>query len=74
MFIKRTKLNNVEYIQITKSYRKGKKVKHKVILSLGRSDKIDMSDISNLIRVLLDLREELKKEDGRDNNISEQHT
>ena len=69
MFIKRTKLNNVEYVQITKSFRKGKKVKHKVILSLGRSDKIDMSEISDLICVLQDLREELKKKDGRDNNI-----
>ena len=74
MFIKRTKLNSVEYIQITKSFRKGKKVKHKVILSLGRSDKINTSDINDLIRVLQDLREELKKKDGRDTDISEQHT
>ena len=64
MFIKRTKLNSVEYIQITKSFRKGNKVKHKVILSLGRSDKIDISEISDLICVLQDLREELKKKDG----------
>jgi hypothetical protein len=58
MFIKRTKVNNVEYIQITKSYRVGKKVKHKVILSLGRSDKITAKDLDGLICVLQKLRTE----------------
>jgi hypothetical protein len=58
MFIKRTKVNNLEYIQLTKSYRNGKKVKHKVILNLGRSDKINIKDIDGLISVLQKLRTE----------------
>lgn len=52
MFIKRTKLKEKEYIQITKTYRQGKMVKHKVILNLGRSDKVSISDIEELISAL----------------------
>jgi hypothetical protein len=58
MFIKKTKVNNMEYIQLTKSYRDGKKVKHKVVLNLGRSDKINIKDIDSLISVLQELRTE----------------
>jgi hypothetical protein len=58
MFIKRTKINALEYIQLTKSYRAGKKVKHKVVLNLGRSDKINPKDIDGLICVLQKLRTE----------------
>jgi len=52
MFIKYTKAKDKEYIQITKSVRAGKKVKHKVILNLGRSDKINKKDVEDLINVL----------------------
>jgi len=52
MFVKRTKVKNVTYIQITKSFRAGKSVKHKVILNLGREDKINKKDIEGLIAVL----------------------
>ena len=58
MFIKKTKVNNAVYIQITKSFREGKKVRHKVILNLGRSDKINKDDIDELINVLQELRDE----------------
>ena len=58
MFIKRTKVNNTEYIQIVKSYRDGKNVRHKVVLNLGRSNKIDVKDLDNLIRALQLLRTE----------------
>ena len=58
MFIKKTKVNNVVYIQITKSFREGKKVKHKVVLGLGRDDKIKKKDIDSLIGVLQELRAE----------------
>jgi len=71
MFIKKTKLNTVEYLQITKSFRKGKKVKHKLILNLGRSDKINMNDISDLISVLQKLKNEYSEIEGKDNDISE---
>ena len=52
MFIKYTKVKDKEYVQITKSVRIGKKVKHKVILNLGRSDKIKNKDVENLISAL----------------------
>ena len=59
MFIKRTKSKGKEYIQITKSFRKGKEVKHEVVLNLGRRDKIVKKDIENLIAVLKDFANEL---------------
>ncbi len=40
MWIKKTKSKGIEYIQIVNSIRKGDKVKHEVVLNLGRSDKI----------------------------------
>ena len=52
MFIKYTKTSGKEYVQITKSIRTGKKVKHKVILNLGRRDKINKKDVEDLINVL----------------------
>jgi len=52
MFIKKTKVNNVTYIQITKSFRDGKATRHKVVLNLGREDKINKRDIGALISVL----------------------
>jgi len=58
MFIKRTKANNLIYIQITKSFREGKKVRHRVVLNLGRADKINKKDIDSLISVLQELRAE----------------
>jgi len=56
MFIKKTKTNNVTYIQITKSYRVGKKVKHKVFLNLGRQETINAKEIDDLISVLQKFR------------------
>jgi hypothetical protein len=58
MFIKRTKAGNATYIQITKSFRDGKKTKHQVVLNLGRDDKINLIDIDGLITVLQELRKE----------------
>jgi hypothetical protein len=58
MFIKRTKANNAVYIQIAKSFRKGGKARHKVVLNLGRSDKISVKEIDGLIKVLQKLRAE----------------
>lgn len=40
MWIKKTKSKGIEYIQIVNSIRDGDKVKHEVVLNLGRSDKI----------------------------------
>ena len=66
MFVKKTKVNNVTYIQITKSFRDGKKVRHRVVLNLGRSDKINKKDIDELIRVLKELRDNhLGKGEGK---------
>jgi len=59
MFIKRTKALNMTYIQIVKSFREGKKVRHELILNLGRIDKIKKNDVESLINVLLELKEEL---------------
>jgi len=59
MFIKRTKSKGKEYIQITKSFRTGKKVRHEVVLNLGRSDKTKKSDVENLITVLQEYAKEL---------------
>lgn len=59
MWIKKTKLKNKEYIQITKSFRIGKSVKHKVILNLGRSENLDIDEVKELIDVLQKLLEEL---------------
>jgi len=61
MFIKRTKSKNKIYIQIAKSYRKGTEVKHKVVLNLGRGDKIVIKDIDNLINVLQELKQEIQE-------------
>ena len=61
MFIKHTKSSNKEYLQITKSIRIGKKVKHQVVLNLGRREKINKKDIENLITVLQELAEELSE-------------
>jgi len=58
MFIKRTKLNNTTYIQITKSFRANNKVRHKVIMNLGRNENISKKDIDDLIAVLQKLRAE----------------
>jgi hypothetical protein len=58
MFIKRTKVGGAVYIQITKSFREGKKVKHKVVLNLGRLDKISKGDIDGVISALQALRTE----------------
>ena len=58
MFIKKTKAGGSIYIQITKSLRDGKKVRHKVILNLGRADKINKNDIDELISALHKLRSE----------------
>ena len=52
MFIKYTKASDKEYVQIVKSFRKAKKVKHKVILNLGRRDEIDNKDVESLISAL----------------------
>jgi hypothetical protein len=52
MFIKKTKVRDKEYIQITKTIRTGKKVKHKVFLNLGRREKINFKDIEDLINTL----------------------
>lgn len=52
MFIKKTKVKDKEYIQITKTIRSGKKVKHKVILNLGRSEKVNFKDVEDLINTL----------------------
>jgi hypothetical protein len=56
MFIKRTKVNNITYIQITKSFRDGNRIRHKVVLNLGRADKISIKEIDGLINVLLELK------------------
>lgn len=61
MFIKRTKLKEKEYIQITKTYRQGKKVKHKVILNLGRSDKVNTNEIVELINALQKIAKEFNE-------------
>ena len=58
MFIKKTKLGGATYIQITKTFRADKKVKHKVILNFGRVDKINKKDIDALISVLRKLKTE----------------
>ena len=58
MFIKYTKVNGKEYVQITKSVRDGKKVKHKVILNLVRGDKINNKDVESLISALQKYLEE----------------
>ena len=58
MFIKMTKVNNMTYIQITKSFRDGKKTRHKVVLNLGRGDKINKKDIDSLIITLQKFRSE----------------
>lgn len=52
MWIKKTKVKNKEYIQVVKSIRDGKKVKHKVVLNLGRSEDINKKNIEQLINVL----------------------
>jgi hypothetical protein len=52
MFIKKTRVSNLTYIQIVKTFRDGKKVRHRVVLNLGRTDKINEKDIDNLINVL----------------------
>jgi len=52
MFIKKTKVKEKEYIQIVKTIRSGKKVKHKVFLNLGRSEKVNFKDVEDLINVL----------------------
>ena len=56
MFIKKTKTNNATYIQITKSYRVGQNVKHKVFLNLGRQETIKAKEIDDLISVLQKFR------------------
>jgi hypothetical protein len=65
MFIKKTKVNSVTYLQITKSFRKGSKVRHKVILNLGRDDKINFNDVDALISVLQEMREEYQNGKSR---------
>jgi hypothetical protein len=38
MFVKVTKAKNRQYIQLVRSYRQDGKVKHEVVLNLGRLD------------------------------------
>lgn len=38
MFVKVTKAKNRQYVQLVRSYRKDGKVKHEVVLNLGRLD------------------------------------
>jgi len=64
MFIKYTKVKDKEYVQVTKSFRKAKKVKHKVILNLGRRDKIDNKDVEDLISALQKYLEEAQRDNG----------
>jgi len=41
MFVKITKSNGYQYVQIVKAYRENRKVKHEVMLNLGRLDAIE---------------------------------
>lgn len=47
-----SKGNTYEYIQIVHNYRRGKKIKQRVILNLGRKEFINSSQIDQLIKVL----------------------
>ena len=38
MFVKITKAKDKKYVQLVRSYREGGKVKHKLVLNLGRTD------------------------------------
>jgi len=47
-----SKGNTYEYIQIVHNYRRGKKIKQRVILNLGRKESINSAQIDQLIKVL----------------------
>ena len=72
MFVKITKSGKYEYAQLVKSYRENGTIKHKVILNLGRVDKI--ANNPSFQRLALRL-EELSKVKNRVNldSISEAH-
>lgn len=54
MFIKTTKSKNYTYVQIVESYREDGKVKHRVLLKLGRLDLLEKDDqLSKLAQGLL---------------------
>ena len=68
MFLKVTHSDNYQYLQLVESYRDGKKVRHRVIASLGRLDKLKANkQIITILRKLLKLLESKEVLVGEDN-------
>ncbi len=53
MFVKITKSKDKKYVQIVKSYRENGKVKHKIVLNLGRLDIVENSKMIKDLSVRL---------------------
>jgi len=72
-----SKGRDYEYVQIIENYRVGKKVKQRIILSLGRKDKLDPSFVDTLIQTLEQFGKESvvlsKEEPAIDSSWSKAH-
>ena len=51
MFVRAKKSGNYKYLQIVHTYREGKKVKQRVVSTLGRLDKLQKKMISKVLKV-----------------------